>query len=106
MSLFSIRLPEEIENRLMAEAERTHRAKSEVAREAIVDYLERQERGRFLADIARAARARGDEEALATANEALPLDNEALELTEGKRPRGYRVQEPKAPGYRVRRKKR
>jgi hypothetical protein len=40
------------------------------------------ERERFLADIARAARDRGDEEALGFAAEAFWTDNEALELTE------------------------
>ena len=37
---------------------------------------------RFLADIARAARDRGDAEALSLTAEALWTDNEALELTE------------------------
>jgi len=54
----SIRLPDDIEARLAAEAERCNRPKSEVARDAIVDYLRRVERERFLAEIARAARAR------------------------------------------------
>jgi hypothetical protein len=73
------------------------RPKSELARDAIVDYLARLERDRFLGEIARAARARGDNEALATANEALATDNEALALGEG-------VQERKA-SYRAARKR-
>ncbi len=68
---------------LAREAERAGRPKSEVAREAIVDYLRRLERERFLAEIARAARDGGDAEALASAEEALPLDNESLNLREG-----------------------
>jgi predicted transcriptional regulator len=79
MSTVSIRLSDDVERRLEAEAQRTQRGKSEVARDAIVEYLQRQERERFLAAIARAARARGTDEALALAEEALPLDNEALE---------------------------
>lgn len=43
---------------------------------------ERIERERFLSETARAARARGDDEALATAIEALATDNEALALSE------------------------
>lgn len=101
MSIVSIRLPDDIELSLNREAERTQRAKSEIAREAIADYLKRQERDRFLADIARAARARGDAEALDLASEALPTDNEALERTE----RFSGVNEPRAK-YKARRKKR
>ena len=101
MSIVSIRLPEDIEVSLTREAERTQRAKSEIARDAIADYLKRQERDRFLTEIARAARARGDAEALDLANEALPFDNEALEQTEGV----IGVGEPRAK-YMARRKKR
>ena len=52
MSIVSIRLPDDIELSLNREAERTQRAKSEIAREAIAEYLKRQERDRFLAEIA------------------------------------------------------
>ena len=82
MSIVSIRLPDDIERSLNREAERTQRAKSEIARDAIADYLKRQERERFLAEIARAARSRGDSEALELADEALPFDNEAMERAE------------------------
>lgn len=97
MSLVSIRLPDDVEARLTREAERAQRPKSEIARDAIVDYLERLERERFLVEIARAARARGDDEALEVANEALPTDNEALEIGEG-------VREPRPP-YRALKKR-
>jgi predicted DNA-binding protein len=99
MSLVSIRLPDEVEALLAREAARTQRPKSEIARDAIVDYLERIERERFLAEIARAARDRGDADALAVANEALPTDNEALTIGE------HTVQEPKTR-YRSRKRKR
>lgn len=101
MSIVSIRLPDDIELSLTREAERTQRAKSEIARDAIADYLKRQERDRFLAEIARAARARGDAEAIDLADEALPFDNEALEPTEG----FIGVSEPRAK-YKARPKKR
>ncbi len=99
MSLVSIRLPDDVEARLAHEAERAQRPKSEIARDAIVDYLQRVERERFLAEIARAARARGDSEALDAAREALPTDNEALEIVEGVREpgRAYRTRKPRAP---------
>lgn len=79
MALVSIRLPDDVDAGLAAEARRLGRSKSEIARDAIADYLKRQARERFLSDIARAARARGDTEARDLAAEALPLDNEALE---------------------------
>jgi predicted transcriptional regulator len=97
MPLVSIRLPDDVEAQLSREAARLGRPKSELARDAIVDYLARLERDRFLGEIARAARARGDDEALATANEALVTDNEALAVGEG-------MQERKA-SYRVARKR-
>jgi len=77
MSIISIRLPEDVEQHLAREAQRLQRSKSEIARDAIVEYLRRLERDRFLAEIARAARSRGDDEAIELAEEALPLDNEA-----------------------------
>jgi predicted transcriptional regulator len=99
MPLVSIRLPDDVEAQLAREAARLERPKSELARDAIIDYLARIERERFLNEIARAARARGDDEALAVANEALPTDNEALAVGEG-----LGVRERKA-SYRVARKR-
>jgi predicted transcriptional regulator len=99
MPLVSIRLPDDVEARLAREAARLERPKSELARDAIVDYLDRIERERFLGEIARAARARGDDEALAAANEALPTDNEALAMSEGvrKRKASYRATRKRKP---------
>lgn len=99
MPLISIRLPDDVESSLAREAERSHRARSEVVRDAIVEYLSRRERERFLDAIARAARAPGDN-AVAAAEESLSLDNEALNLSEAQG-----VQD-KRGRYRVRRKKR
>jgi predicted transcriptional regulator len=101
MAIVSIRLPDDVVLSLNREAERTRRAKSEIARDAIAEYLKRQERDRFLAEIARAARAGGELEALELADEALPLDNEALERSE----RFIGVNEPRAK-YKTSRKKR
>jgi predicted DNA-binding protein len=98
MPLVSIRLPADLEELLAREAARTQRPKSEIARDAIVDYLERIARERFLAEIARAASERGHTEALAVAAEALVTDNEALAASEPA------VREPKTP-YRARKRK-
>src|SRR4249920_3556353 len=100
MGALSLRLPDEVDVRLEAEARREGVARSEVARAAIVEFLDRRERDRFLADIARAARNRGNDEALAIAEEALPFDNEALAIAEGQS-----LREPKAK-YRSRKAKR
>lgn len=99
MSLISIRLPDDVEAGLAREAERSRRARSEVARDAIVEYLARRERERFLDAIARAARAPG-ENAVAAAEESLSIDNEALAMSEA---RGV---QDKRGHYRTRRKKR
>lgn len=99
MSLISIRLPEDLDAQLSREAETSKRPKSELAREAIVEYLTRRERERFLVAIARAARA-GGENPLDIAEEALPLDNEALAIAEA------RTVQDNRPRYRTRRSKR
>ena len=94
MSVISLRLPDDLEAKLEQEASRTSRAKSEIARDAIVDYLARQERERFLASLEAAARSlaadpQSTSEALSVASEFLPLENEALAL--GEPPSGYRA---------------
>lgn len=87
MGAMSLRLPEQVESRLAEEARRAGVARSEVARAAITEFLDRKERDRFLGVfVAEARAAYGDpvvrKEALAIAEEALPLDNEALDLAE------------------------
>jgi predicted transcriptional regulator len=93
MGALSLRLPDDLEARLEAEAGREGVARSEVARMAIQEFLDRKERERFVAAFVAEARAAYADpairkEALAIAGEALPLDNEALDLAE----RAYRVQ--------------
>lgn len=85
--MISLRLPDDLEARLEKEASLTSRPRSEVARDAIADYLARVERERFLASLEAAARILASNpetggEALALAEQFLPLDNEALELGE------------------------
>lgn len=82
MATLSLRLPDDVDALLEREARHSERAKSDLVREAITDFLQRQERQRFLDAIARAARSSSDAEALGIAEEALPLDNESLALTE------------------------
>ena len=82
MATLNMRLDDELEQRLAREASLENQTRSELARAAIANYLAQRERRRFQAEILRAARARGDREAVATAEEALYTDNEALELSE------------------------
>ena len=87
MPVISLRLPEGLEAKLEEESRLTGRPRSEVARDAIADYLARVERERFLARLEAAARNLAADpetrsEALAVAEEFLPLENEALALGE------------------------
>jgi hypothetical protein len=81
MPLLTLRLTEDLDARLDAEAGVSRRSRSQIARDAIADYLRRTDRSRFLAEIARASRSPGAEDRLKIAAEALPLDNESLVIT-------------------------
>lgn len=88
MTALSLRLPEELETRLAQEARREGVARSEVARTAIAEFLQRKERERIIgAFVAEARAAYGDpkirRDAIDLAEEALPLDNQGLQVAEG-----------------------
>ena len=51
MSNISVRLPGDVLEQLQCEAERTHKKRSEIVREAVLDYLKRSEKERFLQDM-------------------------------------------------------
>ncbi len=85
----SLRLTEELESRLDEEAQREGVARSEVARTAIAEFLDRRERERYIAAFVAEARAAYSDpeirdEALVLAEEALPLDNEGLQVAEAR----------------------
>ena len=89
MSSLSVRLPDELESKLDEEARRAGVARSELARSAIAEFLERKERERYIAAfVAEAQVAYTDpkirREALGLAEEALPLDNEGLRVAESR----------------------
>lgn len=91
MAAFSLRLPEDLEARLDEEARREGVARSEVARAAIADFLAQKERQRTIAAFVAEARTayaspKIRKEALALAEEAVPLDNEGLRVAESRRP--------------------
>jgi predicted transcriptional regulator len=88
MTVISLRLPDELQERLARESQRANAARSEIARRAVAEYLERLERERLLADMVAAARALAADpaaraEALQIAADFLPLENEALDRSEG-----------------------
>jgi metal-responsive CopG/Arc/MetJ family transcriptional regulator len=80
--IISVRLTDEIDTQLDHEAAAALRRKSELIRDAIANFLELQERARFRKRLLAAANVRAPAEALAIAEEFLPLDNEALAIVE------------------------
>jgi predicted transcriptional regulator len=89
VSVVSLRLPDEVDERLAREAKLANTARAEIARRAIVEYLDRQERERLVATLVAEARAGyGDpevrREALAAADEFALAESEALDKAEGK----------------------
>ena len=87
MAGFSLRLPDDLESQLDEEARREGVARSEIARAAIAEFLARKERQRYLATFVAEARAayadpKIRKDALALAEEAVPLDNEGLSVAE------------------------
>ncbi|OAI10314.1 CopG family transcriptional regulator [Methylomonas koyamae] len=57
MPAISLRLPDDVEANLKAEAQLEGKSQSEIARRAITEYLARRERERFMAEMVAAARA-------------------------------------------------
>ena len=86
MSTLSIRLSERLDGFLTAESRLAGQPKSLIARNALEQFLENRRRERFLAQMTRAATAIDSDKAATLVEEALPFDNEALELTEGNTP--------------------
>ena len=83
MSTLSIRLSERLDEHLTAESRLAGQPKSLIARNALEQFLDNRRRERFLAQLTRAATVIDSEETATLVEEALPFDNEALELTEG-----------------------
>lgn len=87
MTRLSLRLPEDLDLRLDEEARREGVARSELARTAIAEFLDRRERY-LAAFIAEARAAYADpairRDGLALAEDAVPLDNEGLRVAEAR----------------------
>ena len=88
MPSLSLRLSDELDQRLEEEAHREGVPRSEVARQAISDYLVRRERERFMNELVAEARAGYANEtirseALALAADGMAISDETLDRTEG-----------------------
>jgi metal-responsive CopG/Arc/MetJ family transcriptional regulator len=87
MPALSLRLPEDLDQRLETEARIEQQPRSEVVRIAIVDYLTRRERERFMAELVAEARtAYADvsirHDAMEMAEEGMTTSNEAMDIIE------------------------
>lgn len=79
MAAISVRLPDELEAQLTREAEIEGKPRSEVAREAIAEYLARRERERFMAEMVAEARAAYGEDAIRREVRDIAEDFNAIE---------------------------
>ena len=91
MSTLSLRLSDSLAFRLSEEARRVGKSRAELARDALAEYVERRERERFMSELVAEMKAAYADpeirrEALEMAEAFLPLDNEALDLAEGRKP--------------------
>ena len=89
MPALSLRLSDELERRLGEEAHREGVPRSEVARQAIGDFLARREKERFMEQLVSAARTLVQNPAQAPRaedliDEAAVLDVEAIDIAEGR----------------------
>ena len=86
MSILSIRITDSLNESLNQEARLSRQPKSLITRIALERFLAQRQRERFLTQMTRAAKAIDPAHALQLAEEALPLDNESMALTEDQAP--------------------
>lgn len=80
MGTLNVRLPDELTRTLEREAKLSHRPRSELAREAIREYLERLERERYLAAFVAEAQAVYGDETLRADAQAIAREMSAAEV--------------------------
>jgi len=91
MSTLTLRLPDELDARLNRLAALEGKSRSELARTALDSFLREMERTRFMDEMVAAAlvlatNPEARAESIAIAEEFLPLENEALDIAEGRKP--------------------
>ena len=79
MSTLNVRLPDDLDALLDREAQRSHKPRSELAREAIRAHLAQLEHARFMGEMGRAAHAIGVDSALRRDAETIAGEFQALE---------------------------
>lgn len=77
MSALSLRLPDDFDTRLAEEARLQGKTRSEIARQAIAEFLERREKERFMAEMVDAAQALAADPA--ARREALEMANDLVD---------------------------
>lgn len=87
----TLRLPDDLYRQLTALAAQTHQNRSDLARTALEKFLRDQERKQLMDTLVAEAKAAYADEAVrqharGIAEELLPLDNEALDIAEGRKP--------------------
>lgn len=90
MATLNLRLPDSLDRQLTALAAQTHQNRSDLARTALEKFIRDQERERLMAEMEAAFRVLANNpearaESIAIAEEFLPLDNEALDIAEGRK---------------------
>lgn len=91
MATLTLRLPDNLDRQLTLLAAQTHQNRSELARTALEKFLRDQERKQLMDTLVSEAKAAyADEsvrrEAREIGEDFLPLDNEALDIAEGRKP--------------------
>jgi len=91
MATLTLRLPDDLDRQLTVLAAQTHQNRSELARTALEKFIRDQEREQLLAGMVEAFRFLANNpdaraHSLAIAEEFLPLDIEALDISEGRKP--------------------
>jgi len=77
MSAISLRLPDDFDSRLEEEARLEGKTRSEIARQAIAEFLERREKERFMAELVEEARRAYADPAIRM--EALEIANDTVD---------------------------
>lgn len=91
MATLTLRLPDNLDRQLSMLAEKTHQNRSELARTALEKFLRDQERKQFMDTLISEAKAAYADESVRRetrkiAEDFLPLDNETLDIAEGRKP--------------------
>ena len=91
MATLTLRLPDNLDKQLTALAAQTHQNRSELARAALENFLRELERKQLMDALVFEAKAAYADEAVRRhareiAEVFLPLDNEALDIAEGRKP--------------------